>query len=81
MPLSAVGPMRSTPRVGPFGEPFPVGTPEEAPAVLECHKDADPDEIVIQFNHPGMSADAVARSMRRFADGVMPEVKRWSGRV
>ena len=77
MPLPPVEEMRTTPGVGIFGQPFAVGTPDDVLAVLERHKDADLDEMVIQFNHPGMAADAVARSMRIFADELMPEVKRW----
>jgi hypothetical protein len=72
-----VNEMRNTPGVGIFGQPFAVGTPDDVLAVLERHKDADLDEMVIQFNHPGMGAEAVARSMRMFADELMPEVKRW----
>jgi alkanesulfonate monooxygenase SsuD/methylene tetrahydromethanopterin reductase-like flavin-dependent oxidoreductase (luciferase family) len=77
MPLPAVEEMRNTPGVGIFGQPFAVGTPDDVLAVLERHKDADLDEMVIQFNHPGMGAEEVARSMRMFADELMPEVKRW----
>ena len=77
MPLPPVGEMRNTPDVGIFGQPFAVGTPDDVLAVLERHKDVDLDEMVIQFNHPGMDAEAVARSMRMFATELMPEVKRW----
>ena len=77
MPLPRVEEMRSTPEVGIFGQPFAVGTPDEVLSVLESHKGVDLDEMVIQFNHPGMGADAVARSMRLFATELMPEVKRW----
>ncbi|MGO9889506.1 MAG: LLM class flavin-dependent oxidoreductase [Solirubrobacteraceae bacterium] len=77
MPLPPVKKMRNTPGVGIFGQPFAVGTPDDVLAALERHKEADLDEMVIQFNHPGMAADAVARSMRMFADELTPEVKRW----
>ena len=42
-----------------LGQPFAVGTPEDVLAVLEPHKDVDLDEMVIQFNHPGMAASKV----------------------
>ena len=77
MPLPPVGEMRNTPDVGIFGQPFAVGTPDDVLAALERHKGVDLDEMVIQFNHPGMDAEAVARSMRMFATELMPEVKRW----
>jgi alkanesulfonate monooxygenase SsuD/methylene tetrahydromethanopterin reductase-like flavin-dependent oxidoreductase (luciferase family) len=77
MPLPPVGEMRHTPGVGIFGQPFAVGAPEDVLSVLERHKDVDLDEMVIQFNHPGMGAAEVARSMRLFASELMPEVKRW----
>lgn len=77
MPLPPVEEMRNTPGVGIFGQPFAVGTPDDVMAVLERHKEAELDEMVIQFNHPGMGAEAVARSMRMFATELMPEVKRW----
>ena len=77
MPLPAVHEMRNTPGVGIFGQPFAVGTPDDVLAVLERHRGVDLDEMVVQFNHPGMEAEAVARSMRMFADELMPEVRRW----
>jgi len=77
MPLPPVEEMRSTPGVGIFGQPFAVGTPDDVLAVLERHKYVDLDEMVIQFNHPGMGASEVARSMRLFAAELMPEVKGW----
>lgn len=81
MPLPPVEEMRETPGVGIFGQPFAVGTPDDVMSVRERHKDVDLDEMVIQFNHPGMGADAVARSMRLFAGELMPEVKRWGRRA
>jgi alkanesulfonate monooxygenase SsuD/methylene tetrahydromethanopterin reductase-like flavin-dependent oxidoreductase (luciferase family) len=77
MPLPPVAEMRHTPGVGIFGQPFAVGTPEDVLAVLERHRDVDLDEMVIQFNHPGMEAEHVARGMRLFASELMPEVKSW----
>jgi alkanesulfonate monooxygenase SsuD/methylene tetrahydromethanopterin reductase-like flavin-dependent oxidoreductase (luciferase family) len=77
MPLPAVEDMRGTPGVGIFGQPFAVGTPDDVMAALERHKDVDLDEMVIQFNHPGMGASEVARSMRLFASELMPELSRW----
>jgi hypothetical protein len=77
MPLPPVEEMRHTPGVGIFGQPFAVGTPEDVLSVLERHKGVDLDEMVIQFNHPGMGPAEVAGSMRLFASELMPEVKRW----
>lgn len=77
MPLPAVEEMRNTPDVGIFGQPFAVGTPEDVLSVLERHRDVDLDELVIQFNHPGLGPEPVARSMRMFASELMPEISRW----
>lgn len=63
--------------VGVFGQPFAVGTPDDVLRVLERHKGVDLDEMVIQFNHPGMAPDAVERGMRLFARELMPELRTW----
>jgi alkanesulfonate monooxygenase SsuD/methylene tetrahydromethanopterin reductase-like flavin-dependent oxidoreductase (luciferase family) len=81
MPLPALEEMRSTPGVGIFGQPFAVGTPEDALGVLEAYKDVDLDEMVIQFNHPGMAAEPVANSMRLFASELMGEIRGWGARA
>lgn len=80
MPLPAVEQMRHTPDVGIFGQPFAVGTPEDVLSVLERHKDVDLDELVLQFNHPGVGPEQVGRSMRMFASELMPEIRRWGRR-
>lgn len=80
MPLPSVEDMRNTPGVGIFGQPFAVGTPEDVLSALERHKDVDLDEMVIQFNHPGMPPQPVARSMSLFASELMPELRGWGKR-
>jgi alkanesulfonate monooxygenase SsuD/methylene tetrahydromethanopterin reductase-like flavin-dependent oxidoreductase (luciferase family) len=79
MPLPPVREMRDTPDMGIFGQPFAVGTPDDVMAVLRRYSAFDLDEIVIQFNHPGMEARLVRRSMELFAREVMPEIALWGG--
>jgi alkanesulfonate monooxygenase SsuD/methylene tetrahydromethanopterin reductase-like flavin-dependent oxidoreductase (luciferase family) len=77
MPLPPVGELRDTPGAGIFGQPFAVGTPDEVLEALRRHEHTDLDEMVIQFNHPGMAAEHVRSSMTLFANELMPEVQRW----
>lgn len=77
MPLPPLGELRNTPGAGIFGMPFAVGTPEEVREALLVHKDVDLDELVIQFNHPGMTGPQVARSMELFAKELLGEIKGW----
>jgi alkanesulfonate monooxygenase SsuD/methylene tetrahydromethanopterin reductase-like flavin-dependent oxidoreductase (luciferase family) len=77
MPLPPVEELRNTPGMGIFGQPFAVGTPEDALAVLEAYKGVDLDEMVIQFNHPGMRPEPVRASMELFARELMGEIRSW----
>jgi hypothetical protein len=77
MPLPPVEELRSTPGAGIFGQPFAVGTPADALAVLEAYKGVDLDEMVIQFNHPGMEPEPVRNSMTLFARELMDEIRGW----
>lgn len=77
MPLAPVGELRDDPDAGIFGTPFAVGTPDDVLAVLSRWKDLPMDEIVLQFNHMGMPAAPVERSMTMFAADVMPEIATW----
>jgi alkanesulfonate monooxygenase SsuD/methylene tetrahydromethanopterin reductase-like flavin-dependent oxidoreductase (luciferase family) len=77
MPLPPVEELRSTPGAGIFGQPFAVGTPADALAVLEAYKGVDLDEMVIQFNHPGMEPEPVRNSMKLFASELMEEIRGW----
>ncbi|HTW99122.1 MAG TPA: LLM class flavin-dependent oxidoreductase [Acidimicrobiales bacterium] len=77
LPLPELAEMRHTPGVGIFGLPFAVGTPEEVLEELAAHREADLDELVVQFNHPGMPPEVVRRSMTTFAAELMPEISRW----
>jgi alkanesulfonate monooxygenase SsuD/methylene tetrahydromethanopterin reductase-like flavin-dependent oxidoreductase (luciferase family) len=77
MPLPPVGEMRDTPGAGIFGQPFAVGTPDDVLEGISKHKNEDIDEMVIQFNHPGMPPEYVRSSMELFARELMPEVNTW----
>jgi len=80
MPHPPLGELRKTPGAGIFGMPFGVGTPEDVMAVIGAHKDADIDELVIQFNHPGMTGEQINASMRLFAKELLPEIAGWGAR-
>ena len=45
--------------------------------VISKHRNEDIEEMVIQFNHPGMAAEHVRSSMELFARELMPEVRGW----
>lgn len=77
MPLPPVGELRNAPDAGIFGQPFAVGTPDDVLEGISRHKDQDIDEMVIQFNHPGMQAEHVRTSMELFARELLPEVAKW----
>jgi alkanesulfonate monooxygenase SsuD/methylene tetrahydromethanopterin reductase-like flavin-dependent oxidoreductase (luciferase family) len=77
MPHPPIGELRKTPGAGIFGMPFAVGTPEEVLEAISVHKNADIDELVIQFNHPGMSGKQINDSMKLFADELLPEIAGW----
>jgi alkanesulfonate monooxygenase SsuD/methylene tetrahydromethanopterin reductase-like flavin-dependent oxidoreductase (luciferase family) len=77
-PPPPLGELRATPGIGLFGLPFAVGTVDDVLAALMAHQSADLDELVIAFNHPGMDAAAVRRSMTTFADELMPAIRLWS---
>jgi hypothetical protein len=57
--------------------PFAVGTPDEVLEALSVHKDVDIDELVIQFNHPGMTGEQINRSMKLFAKELLGEIRGW----
>jgi len=78
MPLPPLGELRNTPGAGIFGQPFAVGTPDDVLEVISKHRNEDIDEMIIQFNHPGMAAAQVRSSMEVFARELMPEVKSWN---
>lgn len=77
MPRPAKGEMRNTPSPGIFGQPFAVGTPDEVLDGMRKHEGVDLDEIVVQFNHPGMDPAHIRTSMKLFAREIMPEVRTW----
>jgi alkanesulfonate monooxygenase SsuD/methylene tetrahydromethanopterin reductase-like flavin-dependent oxidoreductase (luciferase family) len=77
MPHPPIGELRDTPGAGIFGMPFGIGTPEDVIEVVAMHRDADIDELVIQFNHPGMTGAQINASMKLFADELLPEIRGW----
>ena len=81
MPLPPLGELRNTPGAGIFGQPFAVGTPDDVLQAISKHRNEDIEEMVIQFNHPGMAAEHVRSSMELFARELMPEVSTWGTRA
>jgi alkanesulfonate monooxygenase SsuD/methylene tetrahydromethanopterin reductase-like flavin-dependent oxidoreductase (luciferase family) len=77
MPLPPLGELRNSPEAGIFGQPFAVGTPEEALAVIDRYRGVPMDELVVQLHHPGMEAAVTDPSMRLFAAELMPELRGW----
>jgi alkanesulfonate monooxygenase SsuD/methylene tetrahydromethanopterin reductase-like flavin-dependent oxidoreductase (luciferase family) len=77
MPLPPVGELRRTPNAGIYGVPFAVGTPDDVLRALSIYRDDPLDQLALQFHAPGMETEHVLRSMRLFAQEVMPEIRKW----
>ncbi|HTY71608.1 MAG TPA: LLM class flavin-dependent oxidoreductase [Actinomycetes bacterium] len=77
MPLPPVGELRHSPHAAIYGVPFAVGTPDDVLQTLSAYRDLPMDEMAVQFHHPGMAYEPVARSMRMFAAECLPEIASW----
>lgn len=73
-----------TPPVGEFrkvglayGQPIPIGTPEDVLNALAPLKHAPLDELALGFGYPGMPHEAAKRAMEMFAKECMPEIRSW----
>ncbi|HTV89881.1 MAG TPA: LLM class flavin-dependent oxidoreductase [Stellaceae bacterium] len=75
--LPPVGEFRDVPQIGHGGQPFAVGTPEEALKLLEPYRGLGLTHLSLNLHHPGQDGDSVRRSMRLFARELMPTIKAW----
>ena len=58
------------------GQSMPIGTPEEVTARLKLLTDhAKPTHVAILMAFPGADPDAVSRSMKLFAEQVIPRFR------
>ncbi|MBS0399760.1 MAG: LLM class flavin-dependent oxidoreductase [Proteobacteria bacterium] len=77
MPLPPVGELRRTPNAGIYGVPFAVGTAADVLEGLSRYRQEPLDQLALQFHAPGMNIEHVKRSMRVFAQEILPEIRKW----
>ena len=78
----ADGPLSTLPPLGEFRNtagigmvfPFLVGTPDDMIAHFASYRHRPISHVALEFNHAGMSEATVKRSMKLFADEVMPTI-------
>lgn len=75
MPLPPLGEFRKLGMA--YGQPIPVGTPDEVMKNLRPLKDQPLDELCFQFGFAGMPHDAAKKAMRMFAKECLPEISSW----
>jgi alkanesulfonate monooxygenase SsuD/methylene tetrahydromethanopterin reductase-like flavin-dependent oxidoreductase (luciferase family) len=75
--LPPIGEFRNVPGIGHGGAPFVVGTSEIVAEVLSAYRDKRLTHLVLTFHAPGMTSEAVRRSMRAFARDIMPAIAAW----
>lgn len=76
-PLAPLGEFRKPGNAIAYGVPIAAGTPEDVLKVLSQFRDDPMDGLSIQFAHPGLHPQIVERSLRTFAQEVLPEIRRW----
>ena len=63
-------------RKSAFGEALPIGTPEEVTAKLKTlAAQTNPTHLALLMQFPGCDPDVVSRSMRLFAEEVIPHFR------
>jgi alkanesulfonate monooxygenase SsuD/methylene tetrahydromethanopterin reductase-like flavin-dependent oxidoreductase (luciferase family) len=77
-PLAPLGEFRKPEHAFAFGVPIIAGSPPEVLEQLSKFRNDSIDDLSLQFGHPGMDQAFALRSMRLFAQEVLPEVSRWS---
>src|SRR5229473_2823124 len=75
--LPPVGQFRLVPGIGHGGQPFAVGTPDEAMQALLPYRDRQLTHLSLNLHQPGQDSAGVRRSMRLFARELMPVLKAW----
>ena len=54
-----------------------VGTPDEVARMLAEYRDRHLTHLSLNFHQPGQDSNAVRRSMRLFADELLPAIRQW----
>jgi alkanesulfonate monooxygenase SsuD/methylene tetrahydromethanopterin reductase-like flavin-dependent oxidoreductase (luciferase family) len=75
--LPPVGEFRDIPDIGHGGQPFAVGTPDEVMRALEPYRGRYLTHLSLNLHQPGQDSQTVRRSMRLFAEHLMPALKAW----
>jgi alkanesulfonate monooxygenase SsuD/methylene tetrahydromethanopterin reductase-like flavin-dependent oxidoreductase (luciferase family) len=79
-PLGALPPLgefRHVEGIGHGGQPFAVGTPDEVLRMLGDYRGRQLTHLSLNLHQPGQDSASVRRSMRLFAEHVMPALKAW----
>ena len=76
-PLAPIGEFRKPENAIAYGVPIVAGSPQEVLEDLSVYKNEPFDDLSLQFGHPGMDQRCAVRSMRLFAEHVLPEILRW----
>jgi len=77
MPLAPIGEFRKPENAIAYGVPIIAGSPPEVLDGLSRYRNEPFDDLSIQFNHPGMDHALAVRSLKLFAQHVLPEINRW----
>ncbi len=75
--LPPVGEFRHVPGIGHGGQAFAVGTPDDVMRELGMYRDKQLTHLSLNLHQPGQDSSGVRRSMRIFANEVMPTLKAW----
>ena len=65
------------PGIGHGGMPFMVGTPDEVHCMLAELRKWRLTHLSLNLHQPGQDSQSVRRSMRLFANELMPSIRAW----
>jgi alkanesulfonate monooxygenase SsuD/methylene tetrahydromethanopterin reductase-like flavin-dependent oxidoreductase (luciferase family) len=76
--VPALGAFRNTPGIGFVGMPFMVGTVAEIGERMRAmFQHAPLTELALYFHSPGIPIESVKKSMRLFAQHILPDMRSW----
>ncbi len=75
--LPPLGEFRHVPGIGHGGAPFAVGTPDDVLRALDMFRGKQLTHLSLNLHQPGQDSASVRRSMRLFAEHLMPALKAW----
>ena len=75
--LPPLGAFRQMPGIGHGGMPFMVGTPDEVHCMLAELRKWRLTHLSLNLHQPGQDSQSVRRSMRLFANELMPSIRAW----